>query len=129
VVELSPEEQARMRALEDEVDKERETLRKQREELEKKALVVVDQPAEKASLPAKREEPTTLPAPSPWRKNLRRNVTIGAAAVMAGFFVLHNLVFIIGSAIVVGGVWYASGKYIFKDDAQQPDESQGKKTE
>jgi len=126
MVELSPEEQERLRKLEEEVDSDREALRKRREELEQKALVPVVETSRERAVPVVSKEPSSssLPVPAGWRTHLRRNVTIGAAAVVAGFFVVSNLVYIVGGAVIVGGVWYAAGRYFASEESAPPKSSE-----
>jgi hypothetical protein len=121
---MSPEEQ--LRRLEEEVDREREAAKKKREELAQKALtpIVVEKPAE--TLPAKKVEDESTKAlvtdadANAWKRGLQKKIALGAGGVMVAYWLMSNVLTIIGGAAVVAGAYYLSGRYL-SAPPEQPD--------
>lgn len=128
MADLSPEEQ--LRRLEEEVDREREAAKKKREALEQKALTpVVEKPAE--TLPAKKADAESSKAlvtendARAWKRGLQKKIALGAGGVMVAYWLMSNVLTIIGGAAVVAGAYYLSGRYLNAPPA--PDEERKKK--
>jgi hypothetical protein len=125
MAELSPEDQEKLRRLEEEIDRDREASRKRREELEKKAaLVPVDEDAPRAVEPKKE---STAPAPTTdsdaaWKRGMRKKIAIGTGAALAGYVVLANIGLLITCGVVVAGVYYFSGKYLGEEPPKKEEE-------
>jgi hypothetical protein len=119
MAELSPQEQEKLRKLEEEVDREREAARKKREELEKRALVAVPDPGQKTAPVATPEESqsTALASGNEWKRSMRRKIAIGTAVGLTGLVVLNNIGTLIACALIAGAVYYASGKYLADEPA------------
>ena len=142
MVDMSPEDLEKLRRLEEEVDRERDALKKKREEIEaKKAVVVVEAitsaagtsaagtfaaGAAETKLPAKKDEPATALVTeadaNAWKRGLQKKIAVGAGGVMLAYWLMSNIITIAAIGAVVGGAYYFSGRYL-----NPPDESASKK--
>jgi hypothetical protein len=127
MADLSPEDMERLRRLEEEVDRERDALKKAREALETKAIVPVPPPEQAKAVATVPKEPesTAVAVPSAWKTGLRRKITIGTGVALVGFAIVQNIALIIACSAIVGGVWYFSGKYLGDETPSKPDSNEG----
>jgi hypothetical protein len=128
MADMKPEDLEKLRRLEEEVDRERAEMQKRREELEKKALVPVEDAAETKNAPAKKEEGSkelaTDKDANAWKRGMQQKIAIGAGGVMVAYWLMTNLVTIAAMIGVVGGAYYFAGKYLNPepDDKKKPEE-------
>jgi hypothetical protein len=128
MADLSPEDMERLRRLEEEVDRERDALKKAREALETKAIVPVPEPTQQAKAVApvpKEPESVAVVVPAAWKAGLRKKVTIGTGVALVGFAIVQNIALIIACGAIVGGVWYFSGKYLGDESPNKSDSNEG----
>ena len=125
-------DQERSGGHETDVSKDRDYLRKRREELEKKALVPVEKPPEGATAPVAQKEPALPAKPdatsnAAWKQGMRKKIALGTGVALLSFVVVSNLSLLIVCGAVVGGVYYFSGKYL-GDETETKESTDEKKS-